>query len=275
MMNTNYVRPSEQVLLQRVRNQLIDYLEVASSFAEQRRYQTKSPQLHAPTEIIEQWADWVGPDWQEGFKAPVFSADELRVIGQFQTIWTALKSRMPEPMPSLELMQTESMWEELRRAAALTYACFLRVGKMSETVEFVPPTLSHTAAANAGVLVYAKDATNLTQFYRAVLQLLDCDEQSEPEHGFFVLQGRGIEMAIHAIPAAYAADIEIQTPPVPREDSTLKFFFNVHDIAHARDVATELGGSIAEQVWETPRYRYCNGIDPEGNVFQLRQAQSN
>ena len=274
MMNTTHVRPSEQVLLQRVRNQLIDYLEVASSFAEQRRYQAKSPQLHVPTEIIEQWADWVGPDWQENFKAPVFSIDELQAIEKFQVIWSGLHPRLPQPLPSLELVQEDPMWDELRRAAALTYACFLRVGKMSESVEFVPPTPSQAPAVNAGVMVYAKDAQCLKQFYAAVLQLADCPEQSEPEHGFFVLQGAGLQVLIHAIPEAYAADIEIQTPPVPREDSALKFFFQVHDLDHARDVAAECGGSVAEQVWEAACYRYCNGVDPEGNIFQLRQYHS-
>lgn len=273
MMNTTHIRPSEQVLLQRVRNQLIDYLEVASSFAEQRRYQAKSPQLQVPTEIIEQWADWVGPDWRESFKAPVFSTDELQAIEKFQTVWSGLHPRLPQPLPSLELIQAEALWEELRRAAALTYACFLRVGKMSESVEFVPSIPSHAAVVNAGVMIYAKDAQYLVQFYAAVLQLTECPEQSQPEHGLLVLQGAGLQVVIHAIPSAYAVDIEIQSPPVPREDSALKFFFSVRDLSHARDVAVEWGGSIAEQVWEAPGYRYCNGLDPEGNIFQLRQHQ--
>lgn len=270
-MNTASSRPSEQVLLQRVRNQLIDYLEVASSFVEQQRYQAKSPQLHVPTEIIEQWADWVGPDWREGFKEPVFSRDELQAIEKFHMIWSGLSQRLPQPMPSLEVIQGEPMWEELRRAAALTYACFLRTGKMSESVEFVPAPSSSVATVHAGIMIYAKDAQALVQFYAAVLQLLECTQESQAELGFFVLQGRGIELIIHAIPAAYAAEIQIETPPVPREDSALKFFFSVHDLKHAGDVAVEWGGSISEQVWEAALYRYCNGIDPEGNVFQLRQ----
>lgn len=274
MTNTTNARPSEQILLQRVRNQLIDYLEVASSFAEQRRYQAKSPQLHVALEIIEQWADWVGPDWRESFTAPVFCADELQAIESFQSIWSALRSRLPQPLPSLEQIQSEAMWDELRRAAAVTYACFLRVGKMSESVEFVPVAADDTAAITVGAMVYAKDAERLAQFYGAVLQLSRNFEESDPQHGYLVLEGRGLQLVIHAIPPAYAAEIEIKVPPEPREDSALKFFFTLHDLPHARDVADELGGSLDQQVWESPRYWYANGVDPEGNVFQLRQNKS-
>lgn len=273
MMSTNTARPSEQVLLQRVRNQLIDYLEVASSFAEQQRYQLKSPQLQAPLEIIEQWADWVGPNWRDHFKAPVFSAAELDAVERFQRMWSSLSKLLPQPLPTIELIQKDPIWEELRVAAATTYACFLRVGKLSETTEYVPATLGSETAVVAGVMVYAKDAEKLKQFYMAVLHLSADEAQSDNANGYFVLEGRGLQLVVHAIPATYAAEIEILVPPAVREDCALKFFYQVHDINHARDVAAELGGNVDLQVWETSAYIYCNGFDPEGNVFQLRQAQ--
>lgn len=273
MTNPTNARPSEQVLLQRVRNQLIDYLEVASSFAEQKRYQAKSPQLHVPLEIIEQWADWVGPDWRDCLTEPVFCSDEIAAIERFQNLWSALRTRLPQPLPQLEEIQVDPLWDELRRAAASTYACFLRVGKMSESVEYVSVAAAQVPTVAAGAMVYAKDAERLAQFYAAVLQLARNAEESEPQHGYLVLEARGFQLVVHAIPPAYAAEIEIQVPPEAREECALKFFFTVHDLQHAREVADELGGRLDLQAWEAPRYWYCNGIDPEGNVFQLRQMK--
>ena len=50
--------------------------------------------------------------------------------------------------------------------------------------------------------------------------------------------------------------------------------FAVEDIAHARNRAAERGGAMkaVEREWEFERARVCDGYDPEGNVFQLRQA---
>lgn len=131
-------------------------------------------------------------------------------------------------------------------------------------------TASHIAT---GVMVYAKDVERLALFYRAVLQLELNPDESEPEHGYLVLEARGSQLIIHAIPAAYADEIKIQTPPVVREECALKFFFTVHDLKHAGDVAAELGGSVDQQVCGSARYWYCNALDPEGNVFQLRQSK--
>ena len=72
-MSTSSPRPSERVLLQRVRNQLIDYLEIAASFEAQRDFQFQAPETHVATEVLEQWADWVSPNWQQELKTPTFS----------------------------------------------------------------------------------------------------------------------------------------------------------------------------------------------------------
>jgi len=76
------------------------------------------------------------------------------------------------------------------------------------------------------------------------------------------------------IPKRIADTIEIATPPEPREDTALKLVFSVEDIAHARERAAELGGAVnaMEREWEFEGARVCDGHDPEGNIFQLRQA---
>ena len=37
-------------------------------------------------------------------------------------------------------------------------------------------------------------------------------------------------------------------------------------------IAAELGGAVNEREWEFEGAKVCDGHDPEGNVFQLRQA---
>lgn len=129
-------RPAEQdfaqVLLQRVRNRLIEYLEVASSFEAQRAFQTQSPDLDVPNEIIQQWSDWVSPDWRKELLAPVFSEDELLAISQFQTILQGISEDLVQPIPELSILQHSPLWEKLRQSAQHTLLIFMSRGLLSE-----------------------------------------------------------------------------------------------------------------------------------------------
>jgi predicted enzyme related to lactoylglutathione lyase len=86
--------------------------------------------------------------------------------------------------------------------------------------------------------------------------------------------GPDLKFVIVRIPKRIADTIDIATPPEPREDTPLKPVFGVEDIAHARQRAAELGGAMnaVEREWEFEGAKVCDGHDPEGNVFQLRQA---
>ena len=132
---TGAVRPSDQdfaqVLLQRVRNHLIDYLEVAASFEAQRSFQENSPDLDVPNEIIQQWSDWVSPEWEKELVAPVFSEDELIAIRQFQTIWQAIAQDLVQPLPTLPILQHSPLWEKLRTCAEQTLSIFMTRGRFS------------------------------------------------------------------------------------------------------------------------------------------------
>ena len=76
------------------------------------------------------------------------------------------------------------------------------------------------------------------------------------------------------IPKRIAETVDIATPLEPREDTPIKLAFGVKDIAHARDRAAELGGAMRalEREWEFEGVKVCDGHDPEGNIFQLRQT---
>jgi predicted enzyme related to lactoylglutathione lyase len=52
----------------------------------------------------------------------------------------------------------------------------------------------------------------------------------------------------------------------------LKFFFTVPSLAKARAIASNLGGEIFNENWNGPGFIVCNAMDPEGNVFQVRET---
>ena len=118
--------------------------------------------------------------------------------------------------------------------------------------------------------MYAKNLPRLVEFYSAVACL---DVQSVQE-GFAVLSGESSRLVIVRIPKHIAASIDISTPPERREDTPVKLVFSVEDIALVRNRAAERGGAIAavEREWEFEGTKVCDGHDPEGNVFQIRQA---
>ena len=121
--------------------------------------------------------------------------------------------------------------------------------------------------ARAGALIYAKDLPRLSHFYRQLLgmDLLLADDEHQ------VLESADIQLIVHAIPPAIAAGIAIAEPPAPREETAMKLFFSVPDLAGAAATMARLGGRLFEPAWAGPGFAVRNGCDPEGNVFQLRQ----
>lgn len=120
-----------------------------------------------------------------------------------------------------------------------------------------------------GAVLYAKDLERLVAFYAAVAGI----GPPATEKGYAILGSAPSQLVILRIPKRIAEAIDIATPPEPREDTALKLVFGVADIAHARARAAELGGAMnaVEREWEFQDAKVCDGHDPEGNIFQLRQ----
>lgn len=122
--------------------------------------------------------------------------------------------------------------------------------------------------AKAGLFIYAKDLPRLAGFYETLLGMSRVHTTTD----LVVLNSVDIQLTLHAIPAAIAASFSISTPPEKREDTALKFFFTVPSIAEAAAKAPSLGGEVLPQQWQGPRFNVCNAVDPEGNIFQLRES---
>jgi len=121
--------------------------------------------------------------------------------------------------------------------------------------------------APAGLFIYAKDLNRLTHFYESLLGMTCVHESVD----IAVLNSPGLQLVVHAIPPHISATIVLTSPPQPREDTPLKFFFTVPSIASARAAASALGGEVYREQWEGPGFHICNALDPEGNIFQIRE----
>jgi catechol 2,3-dioxygenase-like lactoylglutathione lyase family enzyme len=118
------------------------------------------------------------------------------------------------------------------------------------------------------MVVFAKDLARMAAFYEAILDRRVLDEDAT-----WARFGGADELVLHAIPEEVARTFEIADPPTPREDAAIKPWFTVASIAAARATAPHNSGRVlgADQEWRFGDWLVCDGVDPEGNVFQLRE----
>ncbi len=122
-------------MLHRVRQHIIEYLEVAASFDEQRAYQARSPDVDVPAEVLHQWEDWLTDDWQTRYADPVFSDNERAAMVEYQQIIDPLANGAVDTSPGLGLLCETPHWQALRREAQAILAVFMVRGKLTEQVK--------------------------------------------------------------------------------------------------------------------------------------------
>jgi len=76
------------------------------------------------------------------------------------------------------------------------------------------------------------------------------------------------DFSLHAIPAEIAKGIEIESPPIPREEHPVKLIFEVKDVEAERARLESLGIQTLRRPWQKAG-EACDAVDPEGNVFQI------
>jgi predicted enzyme related to lactoylglutathione lyase len=112
-------------------------------------------------------------------------------------------------------------------------------------------------------MLFVKDLGRTTAFYSNVLGLTvneatRLDDWVEFTDGAF---------SLHAIPAAFAAAIQIESPPRPREQSAAKLTFEVQDVEATLTKIEAMGLPLLRRPWGG-----IEAVDPEGNVFALQAA---
>lgn len=88
-----------------------------------------------------------------------------------------------------------------------------------------------------------------------------------------LFEAGGARFALHAIPTEIARNIEISSPPEPRESSPVKLVFAVENVPEERKRLEALGIALFHRPWQNPA-RECEGVDPEGNIFQITSVSS-
>jgi catechol 2,3-dioxygenase-like lactoylglutathione lyase family enzyme len=114
-------------------------------------------------------------------------------------------------------------------------------------------------------MLYVKDMPRMAAFYGDVLGLEPIDATRLDTYIEF--DAGNATFALHAIPRQTASQIEITSPPKPRENNPVKLIFEVDDVSAESERLVSLGVTILQRPWGT-----FDGIDPEGNVFQIYSA---
>ncbi len=129
--------PSRRVVEQRVRNRIIEYLDLAASYEEQAEYdETAPPFVNVPYEVINIWGDWVPTDPRtDGKHLSVFSVDEVRAMCEFQGVLDDVVKAVPNDFPTISDVQESPAWNHLRIAASKAREVFAERGKMPEDDE--------------------------------------------------------------------------------------------------------------------------------------------
>lgn len=123
---------SKRIVEQRVRNRVMEYLELAGSFDDQERYD-EHPIVNVSNEVISQWEDWVrtDPNGQPDFLA-VYSPQEVAAMRQFHLVWQKAADALPNDYPELSEAQALPEWSALRDEAQAALAVFEVRGSMPE-----------------------------------------------------------------------------------------------------------------------------------------------
>jgi catechol 2,3-dioxygenase-like lactoylglutathione lyase family enzyme len=116
-------------------------------------------------------------------------------------------------------------------------------------------------------VLLARDLTRMIQFYCAVL-----DEPCVYRDDYHAVLRCGLfALDIHQLPAHALQSADESRDA--RKQAAVKLSFPVDSIARARRVAHEHGGELDPPPprWVVEQQKICDGVDPEGNVFQLRE----
>ena len=109
----------------------------------------------------------------------------------------------------------------------------------------------------------------MVAFYAALGLTVDEAQRGD----YAVLTGPELELSILQIPERIASQIELSNPPQARESTPIKLVFVVSSIDEALAATRPLGGRMKEgsKKWQFRGHAIQDAVDPEGNVYQLRE----
>ncbi len=116
---------ADEATLRRVRDNIIEYLEITSSIERQRA------EHHVPGETLNSWDDSFNESWFKAYLPPVFSNEERDAMLSFHASLERICSLLPEPLPTFDELAANREWQQLCEAAAAAAAVFRHRGRSS------------------------------------------------------------------------------------------------------------------------------------------------
>lgn len=111
-------------------------------------------------------------------------------------------------------------------------------------------------------MLFVKSLPVMEKFYTQVLGLRPLDESRGDT--WLEFDAGSTTLALHAIPPHLAQQINITSPPTPREESPYKLVLEAGHLEAELARLRTLGVVLIERPWGT-----WDGVDPEGNIFGL------
>lgn len=112
----------------------------------------------------------------------------------------------------------------------------------------------------AQTILFVDDVPRMQAFYGGTLGLPVTSE----EPGWVQLDAGAVVFALHAIPRGPA----LPEPAPERADANLKLCFHVDDVDGERGRLVAAGVRMRE-IHRYGGIAFCDGVDPEGNIFQI------
>jgi len=119
------------------------------------------------------------------------------------------------------------------------------------------------------VVLFVADVSRMTGFYQTVASMTFVS--GDDSHS--VLELEHLQLVVHAVGGRRKSVARARGRIKIRRDAHVKVCLPVGSIASAREHAAALGGRLhpPDREWEARGFRACDGHDPEGNVFQVRE----
>ena len=115
-------------------------------------------------------------------------------------------------------------------------------------------------------VLFVRDLPRMTAFYQDVLGLSPIDDGRTQDWVEF--RTGAVTLGLHAMPADIAAACTPEVPPRARESNPLRLDLSVADVEHEKRRLAALGVTLLTRPWGA-----CDLVDPEGNVFGLRDGR--
>ena len=115
-----------QVIDQRVRNRLIEYLEMISEY-------DSSPPEFDLNETLNQWEDWTPQPWNERFfPKPTFTPEETKALKSVNESWIELCESTPANISDEPAVTKTSAWTDFTEKSKLALEIMSQRGLLDE-----------------------------------------------------------------------------------------------------------------------------------------------